>query len=51
MNMMIKRLSHDKRGLRVRVKSMDKDNFWHVHSDEMTPYQKTIHKKLGGKVF
>ena len=46
MNTQILRLSGDKKGLLVRVKSMDKNNFWHVHSDEMTSYQQRVHKNL-----
>lgn len=49
LNMQILGLSGYKVGLLVRVKSMEKDSFWHVHSNEMTPYQKIIHKKLGSK--
>jgi len=46
MNKQILRLSYDKKGLLVRVKSMDKNSFWHVHSNEMTSYQQQVHKKL-----
>ena len=48
MNQQILRLSNDKKGLLVRVKSMGKNSFWHVHSDEMTSYQQLVHKKLVG---
>lgn len=46
MNQQILGLSCDRKGLLVRVKNMDKNNFWHVHSDEMTSYQQQVHKKL-----
>lgn len=46
MNQLIIGLSKDKKGLLVRVANMEKTNYWHVHSDEMTPYQKKVHKKL-----
>ncbi len=45
-SMLILGLSKDKRGLLVRTRTMSKDSFWHVHSDEMTPYQESVHKKL-----
>jgi len=45
-NMLILGLSKDLRGLLVRVRTMSKDSFWHIHSDEMTPYQKSVHKNL-----
>ncbi len=49
LNMQILGLSGDKKGLRVKVRTMERDNFWHVHSDEMTTYQRRVHKRLGGK--
>jgi hypothetical protein len=45
-NVLIVGLSKDKAGLLARTKSMDKENYWHVHSNEMTPYQRKAHKKL-----
>lgn len=47
---MIVGLSGDGLGLLVRVRTMPKDGFWHVHSNEMTPYQRRAHRKLGGTV-
>ena len=49
MNMQVLGLSGDKKGLLVRKRSMNKGSFWHVHSDEMTSYQRSVHKRLGGK--
>lgn len=48
MNKQIIGLAGDKKGLLVRVKSMDKNSFWHVHSDEMTSYQQQVHRRLLG---
>lgn len=48
MNQQILRLSGDEKGLLVRIKSMDKNSFWHVHSNEMTSYQQRVHKRLLG---
>lgn len=45
-NMLIVSLSSDRLGLRVRTKDMKADSFWHVHSDEMTPYQRDVHSRL-----
>ena len=49
MRQLILGLSKDKLGLLVRASEMKKGNYWHVHSDELTPYQKKIHKKLLNK--
>jgi len=46
MNTIILGLSKDKAGLIARTKTMEKGNYFHIHSDEMTPYQQRIHKKL-----
>ena len=46
MNTLIVKLSRDKAGLLARVKTMPKDDYWHIHSDELSSYQKRIHKKL-----
>lgn len=45
MNILIIGLSKDRTGLLVKTKTM-KNNFWHIHSNELTPYQKRIYKKL-----
>ena len=46
MNKQIIGLSKDKKGLLVRVKTMTEGNFWHVHNNELTPYQKRIRTHL-----
>ena len=42
LRMLVVGLSSDKKGLLVRNKTMAKDAFWHVHSDELTPYQRQV---------
>lgn len=39
-------LSGDKKGLRVTQNASRTGSWWHVHSDEMTPYQRRVHRKL-----
>lgn len=43
---MIVGLSRDRKGLLARVKTMEKGIYYHIHSNEMTPYERRIHKKL-----
>ena len=49
MNTQIIRLNGDRKGLLARVKTMDKANYYHIQSNEMTPYQRRIHRKLTEK--
>ncbi len=49
MNQLILGLSSDGKGLLVRIKEMSVGSFWHVHSNEMTSYQRQVHKKLVSK--
>lgn len=44
-NQKILGLSVDKKGLLVNTKTT-RNTFWHVHSVELTPYQKKIREKL-----
>lgn len=45
-NMQIVGLCNDRRGLLVRLRTMPKDHFWHIHSDEMSRYQRRRHREL-----
>ena len=49
MNMLILKLSGDRKGILVRKKNMSENSFWHVHNNEMTSYQRRVHERLGGK--
>jgi hypothetical protein len=44
--MMIVGLSKDRVGLLVKTSEMANGNYWHVHSDEMTAYQRKVHRRL-----
>jgi len=46
MNTLILCLSKDRAGLVARVKTMKKENYFHIHSNEMTQYQQKIQQKL-----
>ncbi len=39
-------LSRDRKGLRVHTATMPPGSWWHVHSDEMSRYQRRAHRLL-----